>query len=212
MVVYMSIKERRERDRIQLRNNILDAANALFLELGYEKTTMRKIAERIEYNPATIYFYYKNKEEIFYALQKRAFSAFYEAFHSVRRSESDPSKRLSKIGEAYITFALENPSYYDLMFVMRQPMQALGKEEHWRIGEQNFELLKETVRDCIAVGKLPEHNVDALALMIWSGVHGIVSLYIRDRLTMFDETNKGALVQEAFGLFDGMLRRQALRS
>ena len=76
----MGTKERKARQRETLRRNILAAANTLFLEEGYEKTTMRKIADAIEYNVATIYSYYQNKEEIFYALQKQAFESFYETF------------------------------------------------------------------------------------------------------------------------------------
>ena len=202
----MSIKERRKRDRELLQNSILEAANGLFLEVGYEKTTMRKIAERIEYNPATIYFYFRNKEEIFYALQKKAFSAFYRAFNEIRGERKDPSERLTAMGRAYISFALANPAYYDLMFIMRQPMNALQGEESWKIGERNFDLLRETVGECMAKQLLPPGDIDALAMMIWSAVHGLVSLYIRDRMTKFDGRDKEALIHQAFGHFDRMLQ------
>ena len=205
-MMIMSIKERRARDREVLRHSILDAANELFLEVGYEKATMRKIAERIEYNPATIYFYYRNKEEIFYALQKKAFSAFYEAFNQVRAGHRDPRERLTAMGRAYISFALANPSYYDLMFIMRQPMNALDQEESWKIGERNFNLLRETVGECIQDQLLPAGDMDALAMMIWSAVHGMVSLYIRDRMTKFEGRDKEALIHQAFTHFDIMLQ------
>ena len=57
----MGVTERRERERQAVRQEILDAARALFIEEGYEKTSMRKIAEKIEYSPTTIYLYFKDK-------------------------------------------------------------------------------------------------------------------------------------------------------
>ena len=207
----MGVKDRREREKMELKNKILDAANELFLELGYEKTTMRKIAERIEYNPATIYFYFKNKEEIFYALQKIAFQAFYEAFLKVYESTPNPSERLTKMGRAYIQFALENKSYYDLMFIMRQPMNAV-KNSNWKVGEKNFEFLKATVKDCIEANILPDEDVDALAMMIWAGVHGVVSLVIRDRMMKFETFDIDFLVRQAFTLFDNFIQGKIKRS
>ena len=57
----MGIKERQVRQKEVLRQDILDAARDLFIEEGYENTSMRKIAERIEYSPTTIYYYFKDK-------------------------------------------------------------------------------------------------------------------------------------------------------
>ena len=200
----MGIKERRLKDRAALRQKILDAANNLFLEVGYEKTTMRKIAETIDYNPATIYFYFKNKEEIFYTLQKIAFESFYEAFHQVIKQIPDPAERLTKMGRAYINFALENPAYYDLMFIMRQPMNALP-DDNWKIGEHNFNLLKETVEACMQEGYLKESDPETMAMMIWSSVHGIVSLYICKRLQKFEDYDLDFMIREAFTLFMALL-------
>ena len=63
----MGILERKERDREDMRRLILGAARQLFLEQGYEKTSIRNIADVIEYSPATIYLYYKDKNELFFA-------------------------------------------------------------------------------------------------------------------------------------------------
>ncbi len=202
----MGTKERREREKEQLKNDILDAANELFLQLGYEKTTMRKIADKIEYNPATIYSYFKNKEEIFYALQRKAFTAFYDAFSESLAEVTDPAEQLTKLGRTYISFGLKHPAYYDLMFIMRQPMQA-RQDDGWRIGERNFERLKGTVKACMRKGYLPREDSDAMALMIWASVHGLVSLRIRERLTKFDEHDLDFLIREAFTLFDKMLHQ-----
>ncbi len=203
----MPTKNRRDREKEALRTLILESASSLFQEVGYEGTTLRKIAKRIEYNPATIYSYFKSKEEIFYALQKQAFQGFYQALQTVGK-EPDPGKRLTSMGRAYIKFALDNPQAYDLMFVMQEPMQALGDEEGWVLGEKNFHLLHDTVVECIAAGLLSPEDSESLAMMIWAMMHGLVSLYIRDRCVMFEEHEQDFILRNAFTIFDRILLKK----
>src|SRR5438477_64637 len=69
----MGIKERQERDREAVRRAILDAARELFVAVGFENVSIRKIAERIEYSPAAIYSYFPSKDDIFFALAEEGF-------------------------------------------------------------------------------------------------------------------------------------------
>ena len=61
----MGISERKEREKLEMRRKIVDVAKDLFIHEGFEKTSIRQIAEKIEYSPATIYLYFKDKTEIF---------------------------------------------------------------------------------------------------------------------------------------------------
>ena len=169
-----------EQSKEEVRNQILDAAQALFPEEGYDKTTMRAIAKRAGFTAANIYFYFKNKEEVFYALQERAFIAFNMAMWEAGSSTEDPVERMTKMGRAYIRFGLEKPSYYDLMFIMREPMCGLPTEHDWHQGEKAFHTLKDTVKACMELGALPRRDPEGMALMIWSAMHGLVSLSISE--------------------------------
>ena len=100
----MGVKERKERDRQEMRETILQSAHHLFIDKGFEDVSIRNIAEAIEYSPATIYLYFKDKNEIFYALHGEAFKKFNE-FLSVLATIKDPFKRLIKMGEKYMEFA-----------------------------------------------------------------------------------------------------------
>jgi len=71
----MGIQDRKERDRESMKARILDAAMALYQENGLESVSIRSIAERIEFSPATIYLYYRDKEDIFYGLYNLAFGS-----------------------------------------------------------------------------------------------------------------------------------------
>ena len=193
------------RGKEEVRKSILDAANRLFLEHGYEKTHMRDIARETGYNIGTAYYYFPNKEEIFLALQTLAFTAFNKAIGEAAMAVEDPVERMTKMGRAYIRFALENPAYYDLMFIMKEPMNCVPSDEGWHQGEKAFEYLKETVKECIALGALPQRNPETLALMIWSSLHGLMCLPICDRMTMFDEEDLDFLIRDAFNTFDQIL-------
>ena len=101
----MGITERKELEKETMRKKILDAAMKLFLTEGYAKVSIRKIADAIEYSPATVYLYFKDKTAIFNALQKIAFDKFYETLAECLKTK-DVKKRLDEMGELYMKFAM----------------------------------------------------------------------------------------------------------
>jgi len=180
----MGSAERKEREKLELKNKILEAANVLFVEKGFEKTSIRKIAEVVEYSPATIYLYFKDKDEIFFQLHIRAFTRFWQEF-SKAHLVSNPWERLVFIGKVYLNFALENPGYYDLMFIMKAPMNSLDSDESWDAGKRSHGILEQTVAACVEQGFL-QGDPKTLALGFWATVHGYATFVIRDRLRMYE--------------------------
>ncbi len=112
-------------------------------------------------------------------------------------STKDPLDRLKRHGRVYIAFALEKPEYYDLMFIMRAPARKFVEEEEWTAGRRSYEFLRKNVEDCIAAGYLPGGNLDVAAFSVWSLVHGIVSLIIRGRCSMFPQEKIKAIAEGA---------------
>ena len=197
----MGIKERKELEKQEMRKLILDTAMKLFLEKGFENITLRHIAEKIEYSPATIYLYFKDKDEIIYTLHREGFEKLYEWQQKILTIK-DPLKRLHKHAQMYVSFALENPEYYDLMFIERAPFRTIKGLEckdgmNWEIGMRSYDLLRKNIEDCIKAGAFRNTNIDVAAFSMWSYVHGIVSLIIRDRCTMFPEEHLDNLVKGA---------------
>ena len=80
----MGIKQRQERDREAVRRAILDAARELFVSEGYNNVSIRKIAERIEYSPASIYSYFPSKDDIFFELAEEGFRLLSDPARAVR--------------------------------------------------------------------------------------------------------------------------------
>jgi AcrR family transcriptional regulator len=179
----MGISERKEKQKLEIRKAILDASMKLFVEQGFENVSIRKIADLIEYSPTTVYLYFKDKNEILFNLHEMGFQKMGE-YTADLMSIKNPLVRLHKMGEYYIQFGLENPAFYDLMFILKAPMEALqgmGANCEWRSGDQALGKLKETIQECMDKKLIEKGDADAISMAIWSMVHGMVSLAIRDR-------------------------------
>lgn len=192
----MGIAERKEREKTQMRALILETAMHLFLEKGYEKVTLRGIAKEIEYSPATIYLYFRDKNEILFALHNEGFERFYR-FQQTILTIDDPWQRLRRHLRVYMSFALENPEYYDLMFIMHGPAKKIKADPHWGVGMRSFDFLKDNIRECVEAGYFPETDLDVAAFAIWSFTHGMASLIIRQRCGMIPEEALSAVVEGA---------------
>jgi AcrR family transcriptional regulator len=171
-------KERREREREEIRTRILDAARELFANEGVESVTMRRIADRIEYSPTAIYFHFRDKEALLAELCDCDFRSFAHGFAAIAEIP-DPVERLRAAGEAYVSFGLNNPSHYRLMFMTPKMTEsntiAKGNPE-----EDAYAFLKVIVADLMQQGRFRDDITDAdlAAQVIWSAVHGVVSLEI----------------------------------
>ena len=201
----MGITERKEREREEMRKLILDGAQRLFLANGFDKVSIRTIADEIEYSPATIYLYYKDKNELLFALHQHGFAKMVQEFQPLL-ALTDPFEKLVEMGRSYIRFAVDNPELFDLMFIMTAPMDKLDKED-WVEGDRAFGLLMQVVQECMDAKIFQKHDVQATAMMIWSGIHGYTALFLRKRLGMFPECDRQMIMDDAFNLFCETLRR-----
>ena len=171
----MGVAERKERERLELREKIIEAATELFLSKGIEKTSMRQIADKIEYSPATIYLHFSDKNELFYIIMERSFKLFFDHL-SIVKSIQDPMQRLVALGRKYLEFVAKHPLNYDLMFVERDPMRTEHTDEKWENGIKSHNILRDTVTECIQKGHFKNHDPESLSLAIWSTVHGLATL------------------------------------
>ncbi len=202
----MTIKERRESEKKEMRGLILETAIKLFLEEGYEKVTLRRIAGKIDYSPATIYSYFKDKNDILFALHAVGFEKL-DAKQQGYQSIKDPWKRLKKRGEVYLSFAMKNPEYYDLMFIMRGPAKKMREKKNEASGFRSFEMLKKDIQECIDAGYTIKTSAEVMAFAFWSFVHGIASLIIRDRVVMIPREQLNALIEGALAFMMNSMRR-----
>ena len=204
----MGVAERKEREKEVLREQILAAAKTLFLEKGVEKTSIRNIADLIEYSPGSIYHYFKDKNEIFHALHQGGFQQLMSRME-VLVTIPNPMARLKAMGSIYVDFALENPDMYDLMFIKEAPMEHVSSsnDEQWKEGYGTFNFLRATIKECILEGYFQGHDQEALAFMVWSTVHGMVSLHIRRRCEVVLADRQDTIVKDGLNEFFSILDR-----
>jgi AcrR family transcriptional regulator len=195
----MGITERKVKQRLELRKMILEASMKLFVEEGFEKVSMRKIAEIIEYSPTTLYLYFKDKNEILYELCEMGFQKMTE-YNKDLGQIKNPLLRLHQMGENYLRFGLAYPEYYDLMFIQAAPMEVLRRQNcsEWDSADANINALKDLIRECMEEGVIVKDDVNAAAIGVWAMVHGLVSLSIRNRLgKMLDGGNEAAAMEKS---------------
>ncbi len=171
----MGITERRERERLGMRRLILDAARDLFARYGYEKVTMRAIAEAIEYSPTTIYNHFEDKDDLVLSLCREDFGRLLEALAQGGPPE-DPVEWIRSLGRGYARFGLTHPNHYRFMFMT--PAKPSHAHEATEPGFQSFEVLRRAVGRAIEAGRFRPGDVTESARVLWANVHGAVSLLI----------------------------------
>jgi AcrR family transcriptional regulator len=170
----MGVTERREREREEVRKKILDAARDLFATRGYDHVTMRAVADAIEYSPTAIYHHFEDKDDLVKALCEEDFARLFGALqHQV--PPEDAVESIRHLGRAYAAFGVGYPNHYRFMFMT--PGKDCIKEPD-SPGDKSFSLLRAAVSQAIATGRFVKGDADAMAQVLWAGIHGAVSLLI----------------------------------
>ncbi|GAB3639533.1 TetR/AcrR family transcriptional regulator [Spirosoma arcticum] len=197
----MGIVERKAKEKENLRELILRGAKTLFVEKGIEQTTIRSIADAIDYSVGTVYVYFRDKSAILHALHTQGFTDLSGRF-GVLSSVANPMERLKAMGKVYIKFALDSPDMYDLMFSVKAPMEFLSTiNEEWIEGKATFDALRMTVKHCMDAGHFSGHELEPLSFMIWSLVHGMCSLQIGQRTKGVHLHSTAAIVDQGYDEF-----------
>ncbi|WP_319582753.1 TetR/AcrR family transcriptional regulator [uncultured Pseudodesulfovibrio sp.] len=207
----MTTKNRREREREKMRRRILDAARQLFVKEGFDNVSLRRIASRIEYSPAALYRYFRNKKEILSALREEGFASFVERQERSRERFPDPLERLRAGAREYIRFALAEPDHYHLMFSTSCGQVDLDGE--WAASSlRSFNMFRDLVIECAATGRFGEVEPDAMVFALWGQLHGLVHLIATGQMAALSNgADLDALLDRiiGFGLRPGLGNQQS---
>ena len=169
----MGITERREREREEVRRKILDSARELFALEGYDRVTMRGIADSIEYSPTTIYNHFEDKDDLVRALCQEDFSELLAVVQQ-QTWPNDPVEAIRRLGQVYVQFGLTHPNHYRFMFMTPHG----DPQEKAPAGEQTFGVLRAFVDNAVAAGRLRDVPRDAICQVLWATVHGLTALLV----------------------------------
>lgn len=103
---------RREKKRLIRRNSIVDIAEAMFVNNGYEETSMEQIAYEAGLTKATVYNYFESKTDILATVLGRHYARMHETIKAVSETEDEG---LNTIGNAYLSFINEYPVQSEML-------------------------------------------------------------------------------------------------
>lgn len=154
----------------------------MFVRHGYAATTMRAIADRVEYTPTAIYHHFENKHALLTELCLIDFRALTQALQRIGRV-ADPVERLKRIGRAYVEFGTTHPMQYQLMFLTPRPDVVISpgvRQPPGDPGEDAYSFLLLTCGEAIGTGCFREGLTDPheIAQTVWAGWHGLVALHV----------------------------------
>ncbi|MDA8084168.1 MAG: TetR/AcrR family transcriptional regulator [Nitrospiraceae bacterium] len=172
----MGVKEKRAKYKEEFRREILDAARELFINEGYEKFSMRRLAEKIDYSATTIYLYFRNKDDLLFAICEEFFGHFSDKLNHIRALSQDPVETLRHALLYLMNFGLENPNQYKLIFFTKS---VYGTREEWveqeSMARNTYFVFREIVQDCINAGKFQDIDVDVIVDTLSIASHGVMA-------------------------------------
>ena len=175
----MNPKERRAKEKAELRARILDTARSLFLREGYDAVTMREIARKIGYTVTVIYYHFPDKAALLRELCETDFQELSQRFQRLGKI-ADPIERLRKIAQAYVSFGLENPQHYRLMFMTARPEPLRKQQEKSDPDQQAYAFLLSVVKEAMAAGSFRAdiQDPEIVAQGFWASQHGLIALHL----------------------------------
>lgn len=114
-IVETPILTRREREKIQLRQAILDATQAIAAKEGWQAVTTRKVAEKIEYSLPTLYEYFENKAALLAELNREGYRQLLAVLQQARKNAPTPTRAMLDGAQAYCNFAWQHRELYEVM-------------------------------------------------------------------------------------------------
>jgi AcrR family transcriptional regulator len=201
----MGIAERKQEEKQEMHKRILNGARKVFLEKGYEQTSMRNIANEINYSPGSLYFYFKDKSEIFHELHREGFQLLLNQL-KVLDKVADPFERLKANGRVFIQFAKENKDYYNLMFIVDEPTK-MPESGGFKIAQEAINQLSSVVKECQQKGMFKGMDTEYFTFMILSLLHGICALFCKDRTTSFVNKTNEDLMENGYECFVALLEK-----
>lgn len=178
----MGVIERRTREKEELRNKIIEAATELFVVEGYQSVSMRRIAEKIEYSPSTIYLYFSDKADLVSHICADTFGKLISALDEIIHGEKPDPEKLRRCLRAYVDFGLKYPNHYYVTFCLPEHQWGEVPAEREVVIHRLCDEAFQRLRDGLSASRQdPSFNigdVEVAAQSVWMMIHGITSLLI----------------------------------
>ncbi len=214
----MSSKERKIWEKKQKENRIIDIAERIFFEKGYEQTTLIEIANAAGYNKRTMYLYFKDREEIFLGVVLKGLTILYNTMKKALSKIDSKSGSLEKMGQGFFDFSLKHPKYLGLIMIYESNTCIYYKETETKVNPENFNCLCQQKTDQLAdlITNAIEKGIKnktikttltpiQLMLLIWGQVFGVMQIILMRKRHFKDAY--GISHEDLFNEFVKMMNR-----
>jgi AcrR family transcriptional regulator len=161
-----------------LRNELLDRAEAQLAETGIEELSLRALARNIGVSQTAPYRHFRDKNELLAALATRGYRILLADLQSAGETAGeDPRARMHAFARSYVNYANRHPELFKLMFGPSLQPQSSYPELH-RASRDTYELVRTIMRDGIDRGLFRDEDDHYMANAGWSGIHGLATLKV----------------------------------
>jgi AcrR family transcriptional regulator len=177
------IAERRLEEKEKRRTEILDAAEAVALEIGTDAMTMDQVARKARISRALLYVYFKDKPDLLFAVAERALGLLRERFVAAQAAHRTGLDQITAIGHAYVAFCREFPVYFDVLSKL-QGHEAELKDTGSTLqacllaGNRVHDVLVQSINAGVADGSVRADAGDAriVSFVLWAFTHGALEI------------------------------------
>ena len=192
------------------RSQILDAARKQLFAHGIEKVSISKISKEAELGVGTIYFHYKNKEEIFIALQQEALSILFSIVSRIADKPLDPKDKLRQIATAHYEFSQTEPGYYNILnYFLSSPKVFFGpdlKQQVDMAGGKILAVIRKIVTEAVSKGQFKEKDAVKFSIMFWGTLHGLIQFKKLEHTALGNQDHRQIYDYSVEQLISGLTR------
>ncbi|WP_235847562.1 TetR/AcrR family transcriptional regulator [Paenibacillus tuaregi] len=211
-------KERKDREKLVRRNEIIDAAERIIFSKGYHSATMDDISKEAEFSKRTVYVYFNSKEQIYFEIMARGYKLLDQMLspHTTTSGES-ALQRLRQIASTLYEYSNEYPAYFDAIMEYEngemdfdQSIPEESREECYRLGERILGYLTGILQDGMRQGVI-RADIDPVntALVLWACVLGVFRTAKKKHryIKIYHQADPEQLVSGAFDLLIRSIER-----
>jgi TetR/AcrR family transcriptional regulator len=178
------IAERRQEEKERRRAEILDAAEGVAAQEGWDALTVDQVARKARLSRALVYFYFKDKNDLLFGLGERAVLTLKQRFEEAIERNKRGLDQVLGMGRAYLAFSQEFPVYFEVM----ARCELLGQDggENAESNEEACRLGGDAVRGLMVAGlangvkdgsvRADVGDLKAVAIVLWGFTHGVLQL------------------------------------
>lgn len=208
----MGSNERKEKEREIRRKDIINAAEKVFFQKGYNNATMDDVAREAEYSKRTVYIYFDSKEQIYFEIMIRGYRLLIEMLKANLQKDKAPTaiEEIRQMASTLYRFSNDYSEYFRAIMEyenseldFQKGIPDHSKEECYALGEQILGYLTDALKRGITEGSVcSDLNIRNTALTLWACIIGVFNTAKKKKyyIENYHGIKPEDLVSEAFSM------------